>query len=128
MLAGQREHDLAAVGLMADHDDGLALAGRRRAEVVDGRAGREPVVDLERDARRLGDRRRRLAGAQQRAREHEARPLGGEPRGQLARGLAAGGCQRTLRIRVSGGGFGMADEDDAHRRRVDGVARGGSRR
>ena len=97
------------------------------AQVVDARARREPVVDLERDAGGLGDRRRRLARAQQRAREHEARPLGGEPRGQLARRLAAGGGQRTLRIRLSGGGFGMADEDDAHRRRVDRVARGGRR-
>ena len=55
LAAGELEHDLAAVGLVADDDDGLAAARRRpRAASLGGRAGREPVVGsgLEPGARR----------------------------------------------------------------------------
>ena len=102
VLARQREDDLAAVGLMADHDDRVpraAVTARRSSTPAPG-ARRLSTWSVTPAASAIGVAV--STGAEQRAREHDARPLGREARRQLLRGRATGRGQRTLRVRVSG--------------------------
>ena len=119
--AREREHDLAAVGLVADDDDGVAVPVRRLADLLGGRARREALVDL-RVAE--AERRRRLPRAQERAREDgvgcDARVA--QPLAERARVLAAVGRQRAELVRLPGRGLGVADEEQSHRGANDSLA------
>ena len=99
---------------MADRDDGLARALDGGDDVVGGGARREPLVDPELDAGRFRDRGCGLAGAQQRARDDDVRPLDRQPLAERARLVAAAGAERAQLVRVAGIGVGVADEDQSH--------------
>jgi hypothetical protein len=116
--AGQLRSDLAAVRLMPDRDERLAKSVGRGEQVVERRSGREPVVDSELGAGCSGDRRRGLAGAQERAREHDG---GCGRRKSLADGarlLTADSGQGPQLVRVTRCRFRVANEKEPHRLRI----------
>jgi len=101
---------------VTDDDHVLAPARDRGSDVLEARSRREPIVGLG-----LGPERPRqlVAGlpcAQQRAREHgvRVRALGSQPRAERSGLLAALSGERAQLVRFAGGGFGMADEVEAH--------------
>ena len=100
---------------MTDRDDGLTRALDRGEDVVRGGAWREALVDPELDVRRLRDRGGGLAGAEERARQDELRPLPDQPLAERTRLLAAPCAERTELIGIAGFGVGVADEDQSHR-------------
>jgi trans-2,3-dihydro-3-hydroxyanthranilate isomerase len=99
---------------MADGDDAAVRSLDRCEHVLGACPRREPVVHAQLAAGALRDRRGRLAGAKQRAGEHEPRRRRGEPLSEVACLLSAARAQRPQRVRVAGVGVGVADEDEAH--------------
>jgi trans-2,3-dihydro-3-hydroxyanthranilate isomerase len=84
-------------------------------DVVECRSGREPLVDPKLGPGRMGDRRRRLSRAQERAREDQlGRAARRELVGEYLRLLTAAVAQRAELVGVSGIGMGVADDDQAH--------------
>jgi trans-2,3-dihydro-3-hydroxyanthranilate isomerase len=111
--ACEREHRLAAVGLVADDDDGVAAARCGFADLLGRRTRREPLVDL---GVAEAERRGRLAGADQRAREDGVglHALGAQARAELARLHAALGGQRPELVRLPRRCLRVSDEDQMH--------------
>ena len=101
---------------MTDDDDVLAAAGDGSSDVIERCAGREAVIGLGLGAERPRQRLAGLARTQERAREHDvgARVLGLQLLAEGAGLLAALRSQRAKLVRLSGGGFGMTDEVEAH--------------
>ena len=87
--AGQSECDLGAVGLVPDRGDGCRAARDGLAKALGGRTGGEARVDAKLHAGRARDRLGRLAGAQQRAREHERGRCRRRPRAARRAGRAS---------------------------------------
>ena len=112
---------MSAVGLVPDDDHGLATTECCVADVVRRRTGRQPLVDL-----RLAERERRcgLACAQQRARDDGVRREARAPQAfaELARVLAALRRELAQLVRLSGCRFGVADDEESHRRANDSLA------
>ena len=89
-----------------------ATAARRSSTSRRAPGARRP----RRERRRLGDRARRLARAQQRARDDGVGLLGSASRvAERPRRGASRGGQRAQRVRFSGRGLGVANEEEAHR-------------
>lgn len=112
--AGERDDRAAAVGLVTHDDDELAASRRDAANVVRGRTGREPLVDLRRAEIERG---RRLACAQQRARHHRvgAECTVAQLLAELARLLAAALCEPAQLVGAPGRGLGVANDQELHR-------------
>jgi trans-2,3-dihydro-3-hydroxyanthranilate isomerase len=106
---------MSAVGLVADDHDRLAATRRRVPDVVRRRSRCEAVVDLGLAERERG---RRLSRAQQRAREHRIgdESLVAQPLSERACMLAPLCGQRAQLVGVAGCRFGVADDEEAHRR------------
>ena len=113
MPGAERERDLRAVGLVADHDYRGTRALDGREDVLYGRARCEPVVDAQVDPGRLRDRGPRLAGAQQWACDDDVGSDGRQALTQFSRLLRAAGAQRTQRIGIARVGMRMANEKEA---------------
>jgi hypothetical protein len=107
---------------MADNGHGVAPPSRGGPDELGARAGREPLVDLDGETERLRDRRRRLARAEERARQDgvEADALAREARAERARLLTAGRRERAQLVGFPGRGFRMANHVDAQVRRRSG--------
>jgi len=118
---GEREHRLAAVGLVADEDDGGAAPVRRLTELLGQRARREAIVDLRVTE---AERRRRLPRAQERAREDgvgcDARVA--QPLSERARVRAAAAREGAELVRLPRGGLGVADDEESHHEANDSLA------
>lgn len=101
---------------MADHEHGPATLLRGRAHAVRGRSGCEPFVGLRLDAGGAGELARRLARAEERARQDGvgADTVVGELLPERAGGLAALRGQRPQLVRLSRGSFGMAHDHQLH--------------
>lgn len=101
---------------MAHGGDGPLPGRERRLQRVGRRARREALVDLELRQRLLGDRDRRLACAEERAGEHQARRsrVRGESLSQGARFLVAARRESAQVIRVAWIGMRMPDEEEEH--------------
>ena len=87
-----------------------------RKATTEGCSRREPLIGLGLCAKRSRELAAGLACPQQRAREHDfrVRVLGPQPLAEGAGLLAALRSQRAQLVRLSGGGFGMTDEVEAH--------------
>jgi trans-2,3-dihydro-3-hydroxyanthranilate isomerase len=99
---------------VTDDDHDLTVACGGFADIVRRRAGDQSIVDLELDATRYGNRGGSLAGAQQRARDHGIGLQRAELDAESVCGFMPFGGKRPQRIRFSGRGLCMADEDQAH--------------
>src|SRR5438067_10039617 len=108
--------DLAAVGLVADHDDDFAASGNRRLHAGCGGARRERVAGLARAGELARNRVAGLAGAKQRARQDDARsdPSSSESFADRAGLVAAFRREPAQLIGPAGFGVGVADQEDAH--------------
>ena len=116
--AGERDRDLGAVRLMPDGCEWSGELRHEGMEAVDGRSGCQTWVGVKTGARCTCDCLGRLAGAEQRAREHDHRrhALRCEP---LTEALGQLGALRRQRARLVGfpwRGLGMSAEVDAHER------------
>ena len=116
--AGQLRSDLAAVRLMPDRDERLSKSVGRGEQVVERRSGCEPVVDSELGAGCPGDRGRGLAGAQERARQHDGGRGRSEPLADGARLLTAGSGQWPQLVGVTRCRFRVANEKEPHWLRI----------
>ncbi|MDX6465305.1 MAG: hypothetical protein QOI27_345, partial [Gaiellaceae bacterium] len=105
---------LAAVGLVPHDDDRLPVTGRRIADVVGRRAGREPLVDTDVAE---GERGRGLPGPEQRAREDGVRreALLAQPPAERTGLLASRRGERPERVGVSRRCLGVTDDHELHR-------------
>ena len=106
----------AAVRLVADDGDRLAAAGDGGQHVLGAGARREALVDLGGDAGLAGQLGTRLARAQQRARQQRVE-LDGLLAPAAAEGCRVGTAARregAQLVRLARGGFGMANEVEAH--------------
>src|SRR5581483_3632026 len=114
VAAAELRDGAAAVGLVPDDDDRVAVAGSGGPHVVRACSGREPVVD-----ERLAEPELAcgLARAEQRAAEHRARceALGTERVAELPRLLTSLRRQRPQLIRPAGRRLGMTNDQEAHR-------------
>ena len=120
LAAGEREDDLAAVGLVADGDDRLAAAGDGCAQVVGGRRRARGARRSRRRARRRARSARRSRGraaAGSRRRRRGARPASRSPSARAAARPAVG--QRAQLVGLAGRRLGVAHEEDAHGPSVD---------
>ena len=119
--AGEREHRLAAVGLVADKDDGGAEPVRRLAELLGQRARREAVIDL-RVAE--AERGRCLPRAEERAREDGVRRDArvAQLLSESARVHAAVAREGAELVRLPGCRFGVTDDEQSHRGANDSLA------
>ena len=118
--SAERGRDAAAVGLVANDDDGLIRSssppGDGREHVLGGRSRRKPLVGLRPDAESPGELVGRLACAKQRAREDGIRldSLGGEPGGELSRLLPSGGRERAQLVGLAARGLGVSNQIEPH--------------
>jgi trans-2,3-dihydro-3-hydroxyanthranilate isomerase len=100
---------------VADGGDRPGDAFHRSEDVLERRAGRETLVDPELCSARAGNRRRRLARAQERAREHQlSRTADGELLSDILRLHTPAVAQRAELVGISGIGMSVADDDQAH--------------
>ena len=101
---------------MTDDDHLLTATGDRRAHVLEARSRPEPLVGLRLGAECPRQLPTGLPCAQQRAREHGlgACVLSAQPRAERTGLLAALSGQRTQLVRLSGRGFCVTDEVEAH--------------
>ena len=101
---------------MADDDDGLASSRDGLGHGVGGRARGETLVGDDLRAELVRDQLRRLSRSQKRAREDGGRvdACVPQPLGKRACLLAALGCEGAQLVGLSGGGLGMAHEDELH--------------
>lgn len=110
----ERRGRAAAIGLVADDDDGARVAVGDGAQVFGCRTGRQPFVD-----RRLAqaELRRRLARAEERARHDCVRLDTGraQPLAERASLRAALGGQRAQLIGLPRGRLGMSNDHETHR-------------
>jgi hypothetical protein len=102
---------------VADDDHLVATARERGSNVVDGRSGCEALVGLGLDLERPGELAAGLPCSQQRAREDRRRPgaLGPKAASERTCLLTPLAGQLPKLVRLSGLGFGVADEVEAHR-------------
>lgn len=111
----ERGSSTAAVGLVSDHHDGPGEVFGDRAHVVGRGSRRETLVD-----HRLAERQRarRLAGAEQRARDDCLGLDAGraQPLAERARLRAALGGQRAQLVGLSRCRLGVSNDHEAHRR------------
>ena len=105
---------------MADDEDLAATTCDCGPDRLGSRPGCEALVWLRRPAEGAAQLGCGLAGAEQGAGQHRDRmsPLGGEPNAEGARGLAAGGCQPAKVVGLAARGLRVADEVEAHSRRI----------
>ena len=102
---------------MADRRDRSLRTLERVGQRLDGRPGRERLVDEHVNPNDATDLRCGLPGSQKRARENDYRRIGsgGEALAERTRLLSALGRELAEVIRIAGEGMGMSTEIDAHR-------------
>jgi trans-2,3-dihydro-3-hydroxyanthranilate isomerase len=117
--------DPPAVGLMPDYHDRRTTSLHQLEHRLGCRAGREPLVRLDRHGESPAELRSGLPRAEERARQQRVGPhvVGGQLRSERASRLATSGRQRPQLVGLAWSGLRVPDENELHAAEDRGLSR-----